>query len=93
MFSVKINTEDIFDTIDKIIIKLSTISSKSEELSKDSIKLPQTCFSRCMIELDGIELGERKINFTDNPHAEHIHIFNRNNKAMIRVKEKQLKDL
>lgn len=86
-------TDNIYSTLNEIINKLSIISSNSEDISKNSNKLPSTCFSRCMVVLNGVELEERKINFTNNPHAQHIHIFNRDGKGMIRIKEQKLKDL
>lgn len=93
LYSSTYKTEDIYETLEDIIKKLSKLSSNGEIFFKDSTILSSTCFSRCMIVLKDIELEERKINFTDNPHAQHIHIFNRDGNGMIRVKEQKLKAL
>ena len=47
--------------------------------------ISHTSFSRIMLTFYDIELEPKKINFTQNPHAQHIHIFNRDNNGMIRI--------
>jgi len=60
---------------------------KLEKIKIDYNHTLSNSFSRIMVVIDDVELEEKKINFTQNPHAQHIHIFNRNNNGMIRIKE------
>ena len=54
---------------------------------------PVDNFSRMIVEFYDIEVEEKKINLTQNPHAQHIHQFNKNGNGFIRVKHLSLKEL
>lgn len=102
-------TYDFEGNKDKMIhIKSTYIENSEEEIVKKITKFlskilrnsrvfslidPIDNFSRCIVEFYDIEIEEKKINLTENPHAEHIHQFNKNGNGFIRIKHRSLYDL
>lgn len=82
------NSED--ELIEKIVKFLSKILQNSKAFS---LIQPINNFSRMIVEFCDIEIEEKKINLTQNPHAQHIHQFNKNGNGFIRVKHLGLKEL
>jgi len=92
-FSSLFKADDEFELIDLLVAKLQDIYNTADIYCSNSEQTDPKAFSRIMITLEDIELEDRKINFTEDPHKAHIHIFNRNGNGMIRIKELQYKDL
>lgn len=82
-FHLNISEETVEGVIDTMIRHLTDMLDLAK---RDETVLPKGSYSRIVVELYEEELIPEKINFTENPHAEHIHIFNKDAQGFIRVK-------
>lgn len=82
------NSED--ELVEKMIKFLSKMLQNNKAFSKIQ---PIDNFSRMIVEFYDIEVEEKKTNLTQNPHAQHIHQFNKNGNGFIRVKHLSLQEL
>jgi len=87
---VNFSAHTVDELVDAMLLRLNDMLDLAK---RDDSSLPEGSYSRIMIEVNDVELEAEKINFTDDPHAEHIHIFNRKGKGFIRVKHSDILSL
>lgn len=92
--SLNFAADDEFKLIDTLKEHIENLEDEYRDIHDDiQIVSDPLAFSRVMITLYNIEIENKKINFTPDPHKAHIHQFNRCENGMVRIKELQFMDL